>query len=132
MVSDPAVPSVSLSVKRSAFTSASVPLMVRVVPAPDTVFPAPPVLVAESTPWVSVSVAVKVSPVVLPLSERLTLLIAAALPTPIVCTAATDDSPTLPFERMKSAPVRFAASVAAAPLLPAFRIISDSAPEALS
>ena len=72
MLSVPAVPSVSVSVARSAFTSVSVPLMVRVVPGLDTVFPAPPVSVADSTPCVSASVTVKISPTVLPLSFKLT------------------------------------------------------------
>ena len=67
-----AVVSVSFSVARSAFTSLSVPLMVRVVPGLDTVFPVPPVSVADSTPLLSCSVTVKISPVVAPLSDTLT------------------------------------------------------------
>ena len=80
--------SVSVSVARSAFTSLSVPLMVRlVVPGLDTVFPTPPVRSPTARHGCRLSVTVKVSPVVLPLSDRLTPVIASAWPTPIVCAA---------------------------------------------
>ena len=60
--------------------------MVRVCPELelDTVSP-PPVAVADSTPVMSLSVAVKVSPVVLPLSVTLTPVIISAWVIPIVC-----------------------------------------------
>ena len=66
--------SVSVSVPRSLFTCESEPVIVRlVVPEPDT-----PVPVADRSPLASVKVTVKVSPAVLPLSDRLTPVIAPA------------------------------------------------------
>src|SRR5580658_1362397 len=84
MVSEPGVPSVSLSVPRAVLTCVSEPLIVTLVPGPETL--APPALLADSTPCVSATVTVNVSPlvVVLPLSSRLPPGIEAALPTPIV------------------------------------------------
>src|SRR5665213_2605144 len=68
MVSDPVVASVSFRVARSALTTAREPVIVRpVVPEPLT-----PVPVADKRPLVSVSVVVNFSPLVEPLSERLT------------------------------------------------------------
>ena len=64
--------SLSVSVVRSAFTCASVPLMVSVLPPFDGVIvPPPPVadVVADSTPLVSDSMAVNVSPDVVDVSE---------------------------------------------------------------
>ena len=73
MVSVPAVLLVSVSVLRSACTWLSVPVITRLVlPAPLTVSP-PPMVVADRWPVLSVSVTVKVSPVVLPVSARVTV-----------------------------------------------------------
>ena len=68
------VASVSVRVAEIAVTWESEPLIVRlVVPEPDT-----PVPVADRSPLASVRVTVKVSPAVLPLSDRLTPAIALA------------------------------------------------------
>jgi hypothetical protein len=80
IVSDGVVPSVSLRVPRAKFTCVSEPLIVSVVPGPDTL--APPPVLADSTPLVSFTVTENVSFVVVPLSDRLTPETGAALPTP--------------------------------------------------
>ena len=62
--------------------------MVRVVPkVPLVIVPSPPVTRGRRQHAIvlSLSVTVKVSPVVLPVSDRLTPVIAVAWPTPIVC-----------------------------------------------
>ena len=64
MVSDPAVPSVSLSVARSLFNSLSEPVMVRCVRCCRR----PPV--ADSTPLLSLSFTVNVSPLAAPSPPR--------------------------------------------------------------
>ena len=85
MVSDPAVLFWSVSVARSLFTWLSEPTMVRfVVPEPNTPLPA-----AVRPPNVLATVTVKVSPVVLPVSERLTPLIGLARFTPTVAVGDT-------------------------------------------
>ncbi len=66
----------SFSVARSLFTWLSEPVMVRLVVPPLPVMPLPDSPTAS--PLVSASVTVKVSPVVLPLSDRLTPLIVSA------------------------------------------------------
>ena len=73
-VSAPALAPTSLSVASAAFTCASVPEIV----SPCVPLPAAPV--AFSAPPASVTETVKVSPVVLPLSLRLTPVSAAAMP----------------------------------------------------
>src|SRR5665213_1951745 len=76
IVSLAATESVSFKVARSPFTWVREPVTVRVVvPLPVIPFP-----FADNRPLVSLRTAVKVSPVVLPLSERLTPPIAVALP----------------------------------------------------
>src|SRR5208282_2018513 len=80
MVSGDVVPSVSASVASAAFTWLSEPVTDRlVVPEPDT--PGP---VIDNVPVVSASVTEKVSPVVVPFSDRLTPGIDADWPTPTV------------------------------------------------
>src|SRR5208282_1152591 len=80
MVSVDMVPSPSVSVASAAFTWLSEPVTDRlVVPEPDT--PAP---IADRLPLVSVRATEKVSPVVVPLSERLTPEIEPDWPTPTV------------------------------------------------
>ena len=80
IVSAAVLASVSLKVPSAAFTCASDPKIVRLVPAPDTL--TPPLLLAERTPLVSVNTTVKVAPAVLPDSDTLTPPIAPGLPTP--------------------------------------------------
>src|SRR5665213_1126472 len=82
MVSDPAVPLVSVRLARSVLrVLRETPLTVMLVPA--ALKP-----VADRTPWVSLTVAEKVSGApVLPVSETLTPPIAAALPTAMVLAA---------------------------------------------
>jgi hypothetical protein len=76
MVSEGVVASVSDRVARSLFTVASDPLIVRlVVPEPVT-----PVPVAESNPFVSASVTVKVSVEALAISARLTPAMSVGAP----------------------------------------------------
>ena len=72
--------SVSLSVARSAFTWLNVPVMVRLVVPEPLMLPPPPSadVVADSLPWPSLSVTVKLSSLVLPLSDRLTPVIFVA------------------------------------------------------
>ena len=79
MVSAAVDGSLSVKVVRSASTWANVPAIVKVVPLFDGVIvPPPPVapVFADSTPLASASTAVKVSPDVLPVSDRLTPVIA--------------------------------------------------------
>ena len=80
IVSAAVLASVSLNVPSAAFTCPRDPKIVRVVPEPDTL--APPTLLADRTPLVSVNTTLKVSPVVVPVSDRLTPAIAPGLPTP--------------------------------------------------
>src|SRR5208337_711031 len=83
IVSDGVVASVSVRVARSLSTCASEPVIVRlVVPDPDT-----PVPVADNSPCVSASVAVKVSPLVVGDTDLLTPAIAPGCPTPTVAAA---------------------------------------------
>src|SRR5208337_519022 len=83
IVSDGVVASVSVRVARSLSTCASEPVIVRlVVPDPDT-----PVPVADNSPCVSASVAVKVSPLIVGDSAMLIPLIAPGWPTPTVAAA---------------------------------------------
>src|SRR5208337_1153150 len=83
IVSDGVVASASVRVARSLSTCASEPVIVRlVVPDPDT-----PVPVADSSPFVSTRVAVKVSPLVVGDSAMLTPAIAPGWPTPTVAAA---------------------------------------------
>ena len=77
MVSEPAVGSVSLSVPSAALTWASVPWMVRFLPAALTV--APPLPDADSVPLASLTVTVNVSAPVDPVSARLIPEIVVAL-----------------------------------------------------
>jgi len=90
IVSEVVVGSLSASVVRSASTCANVPAIVSVLPPFDGVIvPPPPVALvfADSVPFVSASVTVKLSPlvVVLPLSETLTPVIGDAVFCCTVC-----------------------------------------------
>ena len=91
ILSVPGVVSVSVSVVRSAFTWLSVPTMVRVCPSGVLVIvPPPPVadVIADSTPFLSLSVTVKISPLVLLVSDTLTPEIAPAVLITSVCVGA--------------------------------------------
>ena len=91
MLSVPAVLFLSVSVVRSAFTWVNVPWMTRsFVPVP-VIVPPPPVndVVADRMPWVSLTVTVKISLLVLPLSDTLTPVIAVASLTSNVCSPGT-------------------------------------------
>ena len=89
MLSSATVLSVSLSVPSCALTCAKLPLIVRLaVPCP----PTPTLLPTDSRPCVSASVTVKLSPLVVPPSDRLTPVIATGLPTPAVTAPGTDST----------------------------------------
>src|SRR5665213_171930 len=104
MVSDPAVPLVSVRLARSVLRVFSeTPLTVMLVPA--ALKP-----VADKTPWVSLTVAEKVSgAAVLPVSETLTPPIAVALPTPMILAPGT---------AINGRPLTVTATVLAAAALP--------------
>src|SRR5665213_665543 len=104
MVSLPAVPSVSERLARSVLRVFSeTPLTVMLVPA--ALKP-----VADKTPWVSLTVAEKVSgAAVLPVSETLTPPIAVALPTPMILAPGT---------AINGRPLTVTATVLAAAALP--------------
>src|SRR5665213_965195 len=104
MVSDPAVPLVSVRLARSVLRVFSeTPLTVMLVPA--ALKP-----VADKTPWVSLTVAEKVSGApVLPVSETLTPPIAVALPTPMILAPGT---------AINGRPLTVTATVLAAAALP--------------
>ena len=86
MLSGATVLSVSLSVASCAFTCVRLPVIDRVaVPCPVT----PTTLPTDNRPFASASETVKVSPLVVPLSDRLTPVIAKALPTPAVTAPGT-------------------------------------------
>ena len=90
ITSDPVVPSASASVVRSAFTCDREPAIVSVLPPlGGVIVPPPPAapVFADSTPALSDSVTVNVSPAVVGNSAMLTPAIAAAWPTPIVAVA---------------------------------------------
>ena len=100
MVSDPAVASVSDSVASAALTWLRVPPMVNVLPPFDGVTVAPAAALAASTPLLSVSTAVKFSPLIVGVSAMPTPVIARACPTPTIAavgammTGATTGAPT--------------------------------------
>ena len=78
-VSLPVLESSSVSVAKVAFTAAKEPLIVKVVLSGSPTL-APPSLVADRRPWVSVSDTLKVSPVKAPASTSETPVIAVAWP----------------------------------------------------
>ena len=71
----------------AALTCASVPTIASVVLPFEDVTVAPPALLADSTPCISATLAVNVSPSVVGVSATLTPPIAAACPTPSVIAA---------------------------------------------
>ena len=126
IVSAAVLPSVSLNVPSAEFTCVNDPVIVSVVPAFDTL--APPALLAESTPFVSLATTVKLSPAVVPLSATLTPGTAPALPTP---------SPSVDGAVITGTPFTVTATVAGLavlpnPSLPASEIVSDPAVASLS
>ena len=93
IVSDAVVALVSVNVVRSAFTCASVPLIVSVLPPPEaTTEPPPPTapVFPASTPLVSVSTAVKVSPIAVGDSARLITTTGLLWPSPTVVVAGAE------------------------------------------